>query len=646
MRTRDRRSTRLHILKLEDRTVPSVTAALVNGVLNVNGDWANDSIYVAVQNGQVSVSGVGQTFNYNAVNALSVNPGDGDNVVTVSPSFGKDAWLFGGNGHSVLTGGGGVNHIYGGQGSGTLIGGPGVNFIFKGWGQNSVQPSPGQNVITNGPAYVAGPANTAIESQIIQLVNQQRAANGLAPLSVSSQLTAAASHHDGDMANLSYAVGNAAAMQHDLNGVPLSTMDDRLMYVGYDYASFGENIAYGFTSAQDVVNAWMNSPGHRANILNPGYAETGVSVRTGANGALYFTQEFGKAWQASTPTGAVTVTGGGTPVATPKPAPTPAPAPAPAPVVTAAPTPLSTPAPHLVAIGAGRSGSPRVIAYDAQTNREIYSFVAFDPRFAGGVRVATGDVTGDGFDDIVAATGPGVAPQVKVFDGKTGQLVMRFFAFETNFTGGVNVAVGDVNGDGHADVVAGAGAGGGPHVKVFSGATGAVLQSFFAYAPNFAGGVNVAAGDVNGDGHCDVITGAGAGGGPHVEAFDGRSQQRIRSFFAFNPGFAGGVNVAAGDVNGDGKDDVICGMASGTGSVVNVFNGGTLGLLRSLSAFGNTFGVRVGSADVNGDGKDDVVCGSNAGMASCVKAFDCLGGSAAKNFGAFDPSFMGGVFVS
>src|SRR5947209_12171984 len=151
-----RRTTRFDLLKLEDRTVPSVTAALVNGVLNVNGDGANDSIYVAVQNGQVGVSGVGQTFNYNAVSALSVNPGDGDNVVTVSPSFGKEAWLFGGNGHSVLTGGGGVNHLYGGEGSGTLIGGPGVNFIFKGWGQNSVRPGPGRHVITNGPAYGAG----------------------------------------------------------------------------------------------------------------------------------------------------------------------------------------------------------------------------------------------------------------------------------------------------------------------------------------------------------------------------------------------------------------------------------------------------------------------------------------------------------
>ena len=79
------------------------------------------------------------------------------------------------------------------------------------------------------------------------------------------------------------------------------------------------------------------------------------------------------------------------------------------------------------------------------------------------------------------------------------------------------MAAGDVNGDGHADIITGAGAGGGPHVSVFSGTDLSILASFFAYDPAFTGGVTVAAGDVNGDGLADIVTGAGAGGGPHVE---------------------------------------------------------------------------------------------------------------------------------
>src|SRR5205814_1813081 len=103
----------------------------------------------------------------------------------------------------------------------------------------------------------------------------------------------------------------------------------------------------------------------------------------------------------------------------------------------------------------------------------------------------------------------------------SGTIKFDFFAYDPNFHGGVQVATGDVNGDGVDDVITGAGPGGGPHVKVFDGATGAVLRSFFAYDDAFRGGVFVAAGDVNKDGFADVVTGAGAGGGPHVRVFSG-----------------------------------------------------------------------------------------------------------------------------
>src|SRR5262249_14185695 len=81
-----------------------------------------------------------------------------------------------------------------------------------------------------------------------------------------------------------------------------------------------------------------------------------------------------------------------------------------------------------------------------------------------------------------------------------------------------HVAAGDVTGDGKADIVTGAGAGPGPHVKVFD-ASGAEVRNFFAYAPAFTGGVTVAAGDLDGDGHAEILTGAGAGAAAgHVKA--------------------------------------------------------------------------------------------------------------------------------
>ena len=108
------------------------------------------------------------------------------------------------------------------------------------------------------------------------------------------------------------------------------------------------------------------------------------------------------------------------------------------------------------------------------------------------------------------------------FDGvalAAGQRVplFSFFAFEQVFAGGVYVASGDVNNDGYDDMIAAAGPGGGPRVQVFSGRTGTVLMNFFAYAQTFYGGVTVGSADVNGDGFDDIITGAGPGGSPHVK---------------------------------------------------------------------------------------------------------------------------------
>ncbi|MCA9068080.1 MAG: FG-GAP repeat protein, partial [Planctomycetaceae bacterium] len=115
-------------------------------------------------------------------------------------------------------------------------------------------------------------------------------------------------------------------------------------------------------------------------------------------------------------------------------------------------------------------------------------------------------------------------------------------------SGGVFVAAGHLNPsvDDFADIVTGAGAGGGPHVRGFSGADQSLLVSYFAYALTFTGGVSVATADLNGDGVSDIITGAGPGGGPHVRAIDGADTTReLAGFFPFDSTFGGGVFVGA-----------------------------------------------------------------------------------------------------
>jgi FG-GAP repeat len=170
---------------------------------------------------------------------------------------------------------------------------------------------------------------------------------------------------------------------------------------------------------------------------------------------------------------------------------------------------------------------------------ELASFFAYVPGFTGGVRVAVGDVNGDGRLDIVTGPGPGGGPHVRVFSGAALPALVEltgFYAFTPAFTGGVYVAAGDVNGDGAAELIVGADAGGGPHVRVFGEAGLPALverASFFAYAPTFTGGVRVSVGNVNGTGLLDIVTGPGPGGGPHVRAFTGGGVSLPISFMAY-----------------------------------------------------------------------------------------------------------------
>lgn len=132
------------------------------------------------------------------------------------------------------------------------------------------------------------------------------------------------------------------------------------------------------------------------------------------------------------------------------------------------------------------------------------SFRPYGP-FKGSFSLAVANIMGDSNDEIITGAGLGGGPNVAVFDFN-GKMKSSFFAYDKNFRGGVNVAVGDVDGDGQVEIVTGAGRGGGPQVRIFN-FMGELKYSFFAYDKNYRDGIFVAVHDINNDGILEVLTG-------------------------------------------------------------------------------------------------------------------------------------------
>ncbi len=224
----------------------------------------------------------------------------------------------------------------------------------------------------------------------------------------------------------------------------------------------------------------------------------------------------------------------------------------------------------LYAVGSGPGGPSEVRVFNAAAGLQ-YSRNAF-PGITGGTRTAVADVNADTIPDLIVGTGPGIATSVIVFDGRTNEVLQSIDPFESSFLGGVFVAAGDVNADGFADIVITPDEGGGPRARVFSGNGFGVLNDFFGIQdPNFRGGARAAFGDINGDGRSDLLVVAGFGGGPRIAGFDGASvasgnaspQKLFADFFVFEPTLRNGVFITAGDITGDGFADVIAGGGPG-----------------------------------------------------------------------------------
>ncbi len=278
---------------------------------------------------------------------------------------------------------------------------------------------------------------------------------------------------------------------------------------------------------------------------------------------------------------------------------------------------------NLLAFGSQRGSTTVSIAtVEGQT---ISTFQPYGGQFTGGVNIVSADLNGDGALEIVTAPHSAGGPHIRIFD-QQGKVQGQFMAYDPKFRGGLSLAVGDVDGDGKMDIVTAPESGGSPHVRIFD-VQGNLKGQFMAYDASFTGGVRVAVGDVDADGNDEIVTVPASAGGPHVRVFG--IQGTVKSqFMAFDASQRSGFSLAIANIDADKAAEIIVADQNSTKGSIRTFSfdGQEKNAWLAYSGLQQK-GYKIGiiAQDVTGDGLPDIIAYPVVGGEGKVMIFDYTG---------------------
>lgn len=270
-------------------------------------------------------------------------------------------------------------------------------------------------------------------------------------------------------------------------------------------------------------------------------------------------------------------------------------------------------------------------------------FFAYDAKVRSAFSIAAGDVVGDNKAEILMGSGPGLPPEVKIFDA-SGTLLGKIAAFEQTRKTGVRIAACNLFGDEKAEVVVGESVGQVPRIRVLS-ASGSLLANFVALATGFRGGLNIACGDVTGDRVNEIIVAPGAGNFAQVFVYSATGT-KLASFFPYAATHAAGIRLAVANMDDDPAAEIVIGTERGAPHmlVFKVTGSTAKRLGPGFFAFNQASrnGIDVAVADIDGDGKKEYVVVPGKGDAPLIKVYS-ISGDVTDSFYAFAPTFLGGT---